>query len=222
MQTIMMLWRKDLSIIYKVFLGMFAAIFFFGAVGQTVLTVTVFIVLFCFSIFREDRNNQINIFIKSLPISTRKIVYSRYAFLLISVVLFMTFLKFMNMWATVSRGKGASAFVFLFRIQDFVFTFAIVLFVLSISLPLFYFFQKKLAVDVLLFVWLAMWIFVEFNADRFAKQQTQYGYLERTTYGTSDWLEMIMPFSPSVSMICALLLYGCSMLLTEQILTRHS
>ncbi|WP_246367023.1 ABC-2 transporter permease [Paraliobacillus salinarum] len=218
----LMLWKKDFFIMYKLFLVMFAAIFLFGAIGQTVLFIVYFIILFCFSIFREDKNNRINIFIKSLPISAKKMVYSRYVFLFVSVVLFMTLLRLMNMWATISRGKGASAFVFPFRMEDFIYAFVIVILVLSISLPIFYLFQKKLLLEVLLFIWFALWAFAIYQSGQFAEKQTQYDFLERLTYGISDWLEMIMPFSPSVSMIVALLLYGFSMLLTEQILKRRS
>lgn len=216
-----MLWRKDLSITLKSFVAALVIIFLYGAVGQTILLVIFYFILFCFSVFTEDKNSRINIFIKSLPISVRRIVYSRYAFLLVSVVLLLTLLKLMNMWMTIPKGEGAIVLVFPIRIEDFMYTFAILLLVLSISIPLFYLFQKKFFSLVLMIAWFALWLVAIYQSGQFAEKQTQYDFLERTTYGTSDWLEMVIPFSPSVSMIVALVLYGCSMLLTEQILKRR-
>lgn len=220
MHATITLWKKDFWLSYKVMLWFIILVFMYSFLFPSVIFYGIAILLVCFHTFQEEKASPVYIFIKSLPIRVSAIVISRYSFLFILTIVLAFIVRLFNWLASNAQEDNYMSFVISFQNQDIIFIFSIVLMILSITIPLLYALKGELIVGFVTVFWGVLGFFTLLQADRYADQQTQYSFFEQPMRGASDWIEHVIPVSPFISVMLAVLFYSFSMLITIHILKR--
>ncbi|GAA5417528.1 hypothetical protein Pryu01_02602 [Paraliobacillus ryukyuensis] len=220
MQAMIALWKKDWFVNWKTIFMCALLICLYSPMIANVFIFGLLIMLNCFSVFREDKQSLVYIFLKSLPTRPKTIVYSRYTLLLMLVCLSTLLMWLLNWWVSYAKRDDPLNFIYPYQVQDVIFIFSIILIILSISLPMVYFFKSQLVVYSLMICWGGLWLLAFYWSDAYAEKQNQYDFFEQSTRGASDWLALVMPLSSGVTVILGVIAYLASMFLTEQLLKR--
>ncbi len=212
----MSLWKKDFWLSVKYF---FVFGFLLIIVPFTFLLFLVVMFLIT-QLFIDENHNKVNIFMKSLPINHSFLVRSRYIYVVLEVVIFLSLYFLVNSGQYKSSQTNIFISTYDYKWVDIYTIFSLVLLMFTIIMPVLYLFSSKFMINAMQVIFGIGCTFGIYKMDQLASQQFEFAREEQIGQVTMKYFYSILPLSPLLFFVITALLYVGSMFLSEQILKR--
>ncbi|WP_112179647.1 ABC-2 transporter permease [Paraliobacillus zengyii] len=216
LRRLVSLWKKDFWLSMKLFL---LSAFLIILVPST-LFLCFAIVFLVIQLFIDENHNKVNVFMKSLPIGHSLLVRSRYIYVFIEVVIFLSLYFLINGGQYKSSQTNIVLSVYDYKWVDIYTIFSLVLLIFVIIIPVLYLFSSKVMSNAILAIFGICFVFGMYKMDQLANQQFEFVRKEQIEQVTMKYFYDTIPLSPFVFFIVVVLLYLGSMFWSEQILKR--
>lgn len=216
LQRLVSLWKKDFRLSIKLFL---LSGFLIILVPSTFL-LCLAIMFLVIQLFIDENHNKVNVFMKSLPIGHSLLVRSRYIYVFIEVVIFLSLYFLINSGQYKSSQTNIFLSVYDYKWVDTYTIFSLVLLMFVIIMPVLYLSSSKVMANAILVIFGVCFVFGMYKLDQLANQQVEFVRKEQMEQVTMTYFYDTIPLSPVLFFIVVVLLYLGSMFLSEQILKR--
>lgn len=216
LRRLVTLWKKDFWLSIKLFLLSGFLIILVPSPAFLGFAI-VFLVI---QLFVDENHNKVNVFMKSLPIGHSFLVRSRYIYVVLEVVVFLSLYFLVNSGQYKSSQTNIVLSVYDYKWVDIYTIFSLVLLMFVIIMPVLYLFLSKVMANTIQAIFGLGFVFGMYKMNQIASQQFEFVREEQVEQVTMEYFHAIIPLSPLLFLMVVVLLYVGSMFLSEQILKR--